>query len=72
MMVRPRLKKLSSVTVSSEAGVYFARIEALELNGSTSIHDFCSRPDDTFGLGPEVRAAINTWIADGKPVLPAA
>lgn len=71
-MVRPRLKRVLSVTASSEAGVYFARIEAIDLNGFASTHDFCSRPDDSFGLGPNVRAAIETWIAEGKPVVPAA
>lgn len=71
-MVRPSLKKLLSVMASSETGVYFAKIEACDVNGATSIQDFCSRPDDAFGLGPDVRVAIETWIAEGKPVLLAA
>ena len=71
-MVRPRLKRLLLVTATSEADVYMARIEAMNMDGACSQDDFCSRPDDAFGLGPEVRAAIDTWIAEGKPVLPAA
>lgn len=70
-MIRARMKKLLSVRSATEAGVYFAHIEALGADGISSVHDFCSRPDDAFGLGPDVRAAIETWIAEGKPVLPA-
>ena len=70
MMIRPRLKRLVFVTATTEASVYMARIEAVDTDGSLLTDDFCSRPDDAFGLGPEVRAAIETWIAEGKPVLP--
>lgn len=70
-MIRPRLISLLAVRAASENGIYFARIDALGADGIRSIHEFCSRPDDGFGLGPEVRAAIDTWIADGKPVLAA-
>lgn len=71
-MIRPRMMKLLSVRSAGEAGVYFARIDALGTDGISSVHDFCSRPDDAFGLGPDVRAAIETWIAEGNPVLPSA
>ena len=70
-MIRPRLMALLSVRATREAGVYFAGIDALGADGIRSIHEFCSRPDDTFGLGPAVRAAIDSWIAEGRPVLPA-
>jgi len=69
-MIRPSLKSLISVTATIETGVYVARIKALNIDGALGVDDFCSRPDDAFGLGPEVRAAIDTWIAEGKPVLP--
>lgn len=69
-MIRPSLKRLISVTATTESGVYMASIEAVNIDGAVAIDDFCSRPDDAFGLGPDVRAAIDAWLAAGKPVLP--
>jgi len=71
-MIGPRLKRLRSVKSMPEDGVYFASIEMVSVDGSISHDDFCSRPNDDFGLGPNVRAAIDAWIAEDKPVLPAA
>ncbi|WP_348235144.1 hypothetical protein, partial [Salmonella enterica] len=69
-MIGPRLKRLKSVKSMAEDGVYFASIETVSVDGSISHDDFCSRPNDGFGLGPDVRAAIDAWISDGNPVLP--
>jgi len=71
-MIRPRLKRLLSVTATAEVGVYMAQIEAVNTDGALLVNDFCSRSDDAFGLGPDVREAIETWIAEGKTVLPSA
>lgn len=64
------LHNLISVTATDELGVYSAVVDITDANGERYEAEHISRASDPYGLGPTVRAAIDQWIADGKPVLP--
>lgn len=50
-----------------EPGVYLVNIHA-EIHGRTVDEDYVSRENDPFGLAPQVWAAVQQWVAEGKPV----
>lgn len=64
------LHAVISVAAANEPDVYLAFVDLTDMNGERYETEYVSRPDDTFGLAPSVRAGIDQWIADGKPVLP--
>lgn len=68
---RSALDELHSVTATAEDGCYICSITVTDDYGTETV-DYVSRANDPFGIAPEVRAAVDKWIADGKAVLPAA
>lgn len=64
------LHNLISVAATDELEVYLAVVDITDTNGERYEAEHISRASDPYGLGPAVRAAIDQWIADGKPVLP--
>jgi len=69
-MMAMKLHNLISVTATAEPDVYLAVVDITDANGERYEAEHVSRASDPYGLGPTVRAAIDQWIADGKPVLP--
>lgn len=63
-----RLHELIAVTATAHPDIYIAQVDITDTNGERYITDYGSTPDDTFGLGPTIREAIDQWIAGGKPV----
>jgi hypothetical protein len=59
-MPDPVLHRVLTVTATSEPQVYIIHLEMTDVDGFTGAEDYCSRPDDTFGLNP----AIRQWLAD--------
>lgn len=64
------LHELISVTATAEPDVFVASVDLTDVNGERYIADYVSNSSDTFGLAPVVRAAVEQWIADGKPIIP--
>lgn len=64
------LHDLISVAATSEAYVYLAEVDITDSTGERYRAEHISRASDPYGLGPTIRAAIDQWVADGKPVLP--
>ncbi|TDR34322.1 hypothetical protein [Aquamicrobium defluvii] len=64
------LHNLISVTATSEPDVYSVVVDLTDANNERYEAEHISRASDPYGLGPNVRAAVDQWIADGKPVLP--
>ncbi|WP_373365160.1 hypothetical protein [Sinorhizobium medicae] len=58
-MAPPILNSISKVTATSEPQVYLVRCNITEIDGITYDTDFCSRPDDPYGVNPQVRE----WLA---------
>lgn len=69
-MMAMKLHNLISVTATAEPDVYLAVVNITDANDERYEAEHISRASDPYGLGPAVRAAIDQWIADGKPVLP--
>lgn len=61
--------EILAVTATGEPGAYMLTIKA-ELNGEVGEFMNMSRPDDTYGMSPMIRPALETWLAAGKPVNP--
>lgn len=64
------LHEIISVGETDEAGVYLAKADITDIAGERYTCDYVVRPDDNFGLAPVIRAAIDQWVADEKPVQP--
>lgn len=64
------LHEIISVTATDEDGVYIATVDITDMGGERYETNYVSRAGDIFGLAPVIRAAVEAWIADGKPVLP--
>lgn len=63
MVIVPSILKLNSVstvTATAENGVFILHCNITDLDGNTYDADYCSHPEDTFGLNPIVRQ----WLAD--------
>lgn len=58
-MAPPILNSISKVTATAEPQVYVVRCNITEVDGITYDTDFCSRPDDPYGVNPQVRE----WLA---------
>lgn len=69
-MMAMKLHNLISVTATAEPDVYLAVVDITDANDERYEAEHISRAGDPYGLGPAVRAAIDQWIADSKPVLP--
>lgn len=50
-----------------EPDCYICLIDAT-IDGVREDVRYVSRADDPFGIAPQVREALNQWIAEGKPV----
>jgi len=59
------LNAVSTVTATSEPGVFVVTCNITDIEGNTYDTDYCSRPDDAFGLNPTLRR----WLA-GKASFP--
>lgn len=66
----PILHEVRSVGATAEPAVYVLSVDITDMHGERYDCDYCSRPSDTFGLAPAVRAALDQWLADGGPVAP--
>ncbi|MCA1494987.1 hypothetical protein [Sinorhizobium alkalisoli] len=64
----PALNSVSSIKATSERGVFIVHCNITDVHGSTYDTDYCSRPDDMFGLNPTLRR----WLAENSsfPVQP--
>jgi hypothetical protein len=67
-----KLNSVGTVTATSEEGVFVLRCNITDIEGNTYDTDYCSRPDDTFGLSPSFRQ----WLTDNpdfpiQPYIPA-
>ncbi|ASY63467.1 hypothetical protein SJ05684_c20250 [Sinorhizobium sojae CCBAU 05684] len=62
------LNSVASIKATSERGVFILRCNITDAEGNTYDADYCSRPDDMFGLNPMVRK----WLADNPsfPIRP--
>lgn len=61
----PVLNSVSTVTATNDPGVFILRCNITDMEGSTYDTDYCSHPDDRFGLNPTIRK----WLAD-NPLFP--
>jgi hypothetical protein len=59
-MPDPILHAVNKVTATNEAGIYIVNVDLTDMDGATSNEDYCSRPDDPYGLNPTIRQ----WLAD--------
>ncbi|MEY9100476.1 hypothetical protein ABIA24_003385 [Sinorhizobium fredii] len=68
MTTRLSLNSVSTITATPEPGVFFVGCNITDINGETYDTEYCSRPDDPFGLNPTIRK----WLADNAsfPVQP--
>lgn len=64
------LHSVHAVHQTAEPDVYSVSVEMSDINNERYITEYASRPDDPYGLAPAIRAAIDEWISDGKPVAP--
>lgn len=66
----PTLNSVASIKATSERGVFILHCNITDVEGNTYEADYCSRPDDTFGLNPTIRQ----WLTDNPffPVQPRA
>ncbi|WP_131820464.1 hypothetical protein [Sinorhizobium alkalisoli] len=61
----PTLNSVASVKATSEVGVFILRCNITDMDGNTYNADYCSRPEDGFGLNLTIRQ----WFAD-NPFFP--
>lgn len=54
--MNPVLHIVHSVTPSTEEGVFIVNVTITDSAGETYTCDYCSRPDDPYGLNPAIRA----------------
>lgn len=67
MNYMPEFHGIKSVQATHESGCYVCIIDATT-EGIREDVSYCSRAEDPFGLAPQVREALDQWIAEGKPV----
>ncbi|WP_331373771.1 hypothetical protein [Sinorhizobium chiapasense] len=67
MTVTTSLNSVASVTATAETGVFIVNCNITDLDENTYDTDYCSRPDDPFGVNPTIRA----WL-DENPDFPIA
>lgn len=63
----PEFHGIKAVEETDESGCYICIIDAT-IEGDREDVRYCSRASDPFGLAPQVRAALEEWLASGKPV----
>lgn len=65
---RVSLNFVSTVTATPESGVFILQCNITDVEGNTYDADYCSRPEDVFGLNPTIRR----WLIDntGFPIQP--
>lgn len=63
-----KLHGISAVAATNEAGVYIVDTLITDGDGVTETVKYASQADDPYGLAPQVWAAVQEWIAAGKPV----
>lgn len=54
-MPNPVLHSVNSVTATKEPDVYIVNVDLTDMDGVTSNEDYCSRPEDPYGLNPTIR-----------------
>ncbi|THK37253.1 hypothetical protein EHS39_15640 [Ensifer sp. MPMI2T] len=54
------LNSVTSITATSEPDVFLVKCNITDIEGSSYDTDYCSRPNDPFGLNPTIRQ----WLAD--------
>ncbi|MCA1405414.1 hypothetical protein I6F26_13635 [Ensifer sp. IC3342] len=54
------LNSVTTVTATSEPDVFLVKCNITDIEGSSYDTDYCSRPNDPFGLNPTIRQ----WLAD--------
>ncbi|MBP2237133.1 hypothetical protein J2Z31_003647 [Sinorhizobium kostiense] len=59
------LNAVSIVAATAEPDVFIVKSNITDIEGNTYDTDYCSRPDDGFGLNPTLRQ----WLA-GNPSFP--
>lgn len=64
----PKLNSVASVKATAETGVFILHCNITDTEGTTYDADYCSRPDDSFGLNPTIRQ----WLTDNPsfPIAP--
>lgn len=55
-MNAPALHAVHSVTPTPEDGVFIVNVTVTDSDGETYTADYCSRPNDPYGLNPAIRA----------------
>lgn len=68
-MVNMSLTEILAVSETETDGAYIVKCVG-DIGLGEETFDYCLTPGDTNGLAPVVRAAVEAWISDGKPVLP--
>lgn len=56
------------VSVSIEGQTFIAECDITDFEGERYVCDYVVQPGDTFGLAPQVAAAVVAWVAAGKTV----
>ncbi|WP_082520575.1 hypothetical protein [Rhizobium sp. Root482] len=59
-MTTPILHEVTKVSATQDVDVYIVNVDLTDMNGERYVCDYCSRPDDSFGLNPIIRA----WLTD--------
>lgn len=59
--MNPILHKVISVQNTAESGVYIIKIDLTDMEGERYVADYCLRPEDTFGLAPELSQMIKGY-----------
>lgn len=59
-MAKLSLNSVMSVRATHEPGVFSLLVNITDIDGETYDCEYCSRPDDPFGLNPTIR----TWLTD--------
>ncbi|MDW9473875.1 hypothetical protein U8C32_08645 [Sinorhizobium medicae] len=64
----PVLNSVSSITATNDPGVFVLHCNITDMEGDTYDTEYCSHPDDRFGLNPTIRK----WLTDNPqfPVQP--
>lgn len=62
------LNAVSTVAATAEPGVFIVKCNITDIEGNTYDTDYCSHPDDAFGLNQKIRQ----WLADNPefPIRP--
>lgn len=65
-----KLHDILDIHTTEEQGVFIVSVEITDMNDERYTCDYVSRAEDKFGLAPEVRKAVNEWLASGKTLKP--